>query len=112
MIIIRIDLEKSRVIFTPESDKEKIKMEALWKVLIDCVKDSRKLVPIGEYVPQKGITGASFNIEGLESNDSSFVEVKVDKETSIYCRTCNKLLTLKAGDVIPLCCGKYMDIID
>ena len=112
MIIIKIELEKSRVLLTPESDKERAKLEALWKVLIDCVNDSRKLVPIGEYIPEKGSKTASFTIEGLEPNDSSFVEVKVESDASVYCRTCNKLMNLKAGDIIPLCCGKYMDIID
>jgi len=112
MITIKIELQKSQVVLSPENDEEKAKLTALWKVLVDCVGDSRKLVPVGEYVPQKGKQGASFHIEGLDPQDSSFVEVKTEHDVQVYCRTCNKLLSLKAGEVIPICCGKMMSIID
>ena len=112
MIPIKIEIEKSRVMFTPESTEEKARLEALWKLLVDCVGDSRKLVPIGEFVPQKDKKTASFHIEGLGTKDQSFVEVRIDRDSDAYCKTCNKVLKLKAGDVIPLCCGKSMDIID
>ena len=98
--------------FSPENDEEKAKLTALWKIMIDCVKDSRKLVPVGEYVPVKSDKGASFYIEGLEPQDSTFTEVRVEHDTQVYCKTCNKLLSLKAGDVIPLCCGNMMQIVD
>lgn len=109
---MKIDLEKSRVTFSPESAEEKAKIQAIWKLLVDCVGDSRKLVPIGEYVPQNADTGATFHIEGLEPGESSFVEIKVEEETEVYCKTCNKLIVIQAGDVIPICCGKMMDILD
>lgn len=109
---MRIDMEKSRVVFSPENAEEKAKLEALWRVLVDCVGDSRKLAPIGEYVPKKGDTGASFYIEGLEPEDQKFVEVKVEEDCSVYCKICNKILQLKSGQVIPLCCGKTMVIVD
>ncbi len=80
--------------------------------MVDCVGDSRKLVPVGEFVPQKSDKGASFYIEGLEPQDSSFAEVKVDAQTQVYCKTCNKLQSLSPGDVIPLCCGTMMQIVD
>jgi len=112
VITIKIELEKSQVVLSPESDEEKAKLTALWKILVDCVGDSRKLVPIGEYIPQKNDRGASFHIEGLEPQDSSFVEIKAEDDAQVYCRTCNKLLSLKAGEVIPICCGKMMSIID
>jgi len=85
---------------------------ALWKILVDCVGDSRKLVPLGEYVPLKSDKGASFHIEGLDPNETSFAEVKVEQNTQVYCKTCNKLLSLKAGDVIPLCCGVMMEVVE
>ncbi len=112
MITIKIDLQKSQVILSPENDEEKAKLTALWKILVDCVGDSRKLVPVGEYVPQKGEQGASFHIEGLEPDDNAFAEVRTEGDVQVYCRTCNKLLKLKAGEVIPICCGKMMSIID
>ncbi len=109
---MKIEMVKSRVVFSPENAEEKAKLESLWKVLIDCVDNSRKLVPIGEYVPQKGETGASFYIEGLEPQDHVYSEVKVDNPCSVYCKICNKLMNLKAGEAIPLCCGQQMVIVD
>ena len=97
---------------TPESDDEKAKLTALWKIMIDCVGDSGKMVPVGEYIPEKGNKSASFYIEGVDPQDSSFTEVRVDRDESVYCKTCNKLINLKAGQVIPICCGKIMDVVD
>ncbi len=108
---MKIEIKKSQVVLSPENDEEKAKLTAVWKILVDCVGDSRKLVPVGEYIPQKSDKGASFYIEGLEDESSSFVEVKVESDEQVYCKTCNKLLSLKAGDVIPICCGKMMDIV-
>ena len=109
---MKIDLEKSRVIFTPENDSEKVKLTALWKILIDCIGSSRKLVPIGEYVPEKNNLGASFHIEGMDAQESSFVDIKVKTATRVFCMTCNKVLNLEAGESIPICCGKMMEIAD
>jgi hypothetical protein len=112
LIKIKIDIVKSQVVFTPESDEEKAKLTAIWNIMVDCVRGTRKLVPVGEYVPQKNDKGASFYIEGLQEDGSSFVEVKVDHDTRVFCMTCNKFLDVKAGSVIPLCCGKMMTIAD
>jgi hypothetical protein len=111
-IFMKIDIEKSRVSFSPENAEEKAKIEAIWRILVDCVGDSRKLVPIGEYSPQQGNASASFHIEGLEPQESSYVEVRVDSECEAFCKTCSKVVILKAGDVIPLCCGKMMEVVD
>jgi len=35
----------------PETDQEKTEMNQLWTILIDCAQYSRKLVPVGEYLP-------------------------------------------------------------
>ncbi len=50
---MRIDIEKSLIEFEPESDRETAMMEALWKLMVDCAKFNKKLVPVGEYIPQK-----------------------------------------------------------
>jgi hypothetical protein len=105
-------MEKSRVILVPESAEEKAKLAALWKILIDCQSETRKLVPIGEYVPEKNNNGATFHIEGLKTTDQPFVEIKVDRETDTYCKICNKVFKLKPGDVIPICCGKMVEVLD
>lgn len=109
---MKIDIEKTRVTFFPESPEEKAKVEAIWRVLVDCVGDSRKLVPIGEYKPKAEGKGASFQIEGLEPQENAFVEVKLEEDAEVYCKTCNKLMELQAGSVIPMCCGKMMEILD
>lgn len=109
---MKIDFEKSRVIFYPENAEETSKLEALWRLMVDCVGFNKKLVPIGEYIPQKNNKGASFVIEGLEPEEQKYVEVRVNKECQCYCKACNKLLSLKQGEVIPICCGKMMEVID
>jgi len=46
----------------PENDREKKELNQLWNVIIDCVKDNKKLVPVGQYTP--GIKEvATFHIE-------------------------------------------------
>lgn len=50
---MRIRIDRNVVEFTPENDQETSELEALWRIVIDCVKDSRKLAPIGEYLPAK-----------------------------------------------------------
>ncbi|MEE4314015.1 MAG: hypothetical protein V2J11_05925 [Desulfofustis sp.] len=59
---MRITLDKTLVELKPENPQEVKELDALWKVIIDCVKTNKKLVPIGEYLPgEKEI--ARFNIE-------------------------------------------------
>lgn len=38
--------------------------------------------------------------------------VKADKECDVYCPICHKTIHVKAGDVIPRCCGKVMEVLD
>ncbi len=46
----------------PENEREKSELNQLWTILIDCVNQNKKLVPVGEYIP--GIKEvAVFNIE-------------------------------------------------
>ena len=45
---MQINIEKNLVEFTPENADETKKIEALWKIMIDCVRFSKKLVPVGE----------------------------------------------------------------
>ena len=59
---MKIELEGTLVRMTPENDLEKKQTNDLWRILIDCVTSTRKLVPVGEYLP--GIKEvAVFNIE-------------------------------------------------
>jgi hypothetical protein len=59
---MRIELEGSLLKMTPENDREKSELNQLWTVIISCVSENRKLVPVGEYIP--GVKDvAVFNIE-------------------------------------------------
>jgi hypothetical protein len=109
---MKINLDKNLVEFTPENADEKAKLEALWKVVVDCVRFNKKLVPVGEYVPAKN-EFARFMIEGGEvGRTDDYAEVYVDKDCRAYCQTCNKYVELKKGDRVPPCCGKIMEILD
>jgi len=111
---MKIEIDKNLVEFTPESDDEKVKLEALWRTVVDCARFNKKLVPIGQYVPSKDKL-ARFAIEGADSgavSGETYADVKVDKDCRCYCQTCNKYVELKKGDRVPPCCGKLMEVLD
>jgi hypothetical protein len=59
---MKIELDGSLIRMTPENDEEKTELNQLWTILIDCVKENKKLVPVGQYIPgMKEV--AVFNIE-------------------------------------------------
>ncbi len=60
---MKISVDKNVVEFVPDSEQETAQLVTLWNTIVDCVKFNKKLVPIGEYVPQKSNT-ARFTIEG------------------------------------------------
>ena len=47
----------------------------------------------------------------LKSGLGGFV-VRAEKECDVYCPICHKLLHVEAGQVIPRCCGKPMQVMD
>ena len=50
---MEIKVEKNLVEFVPANDQETEQLLALWNVIVDCAKFNKKLVPVGEFVPQK-----------------------------------------------------------
>jgi hypothetical protein len=59
---MRIELEGSLLKMTPENDREKEELNQLWTIVIGCVNEGKKLVPVGQYLP--GVKEvAVFNIE-------------------------------------------------
>ena len=38
--------------------------------------------------------------------------VRAEKDCQVYCPICHKPLDVKAGEVIPRCCGKVMEILE
>ena len=109
---MRINIEKEYIELTPDNPSETAKLEELWKIIVDCARFNKKLVPIGEYIPSKN-NMARFAIEGEKGTDTpAFADVCVDQDCRAYCQTCNKYVELKKGDRIPPCCGKLMEIMD
>ena len=109
---MKINIDKNLVEFTPENPDEKVKIEALWRVLVDCARFNKKMVPVGEYIPGKN-DFARFAIEGMDAaKGDGFPEVYADDDCRCYCQTCNKYVELKKGDRIPPCCGKLMEVLD
>ena len=59
---MRMELEGTLLRMTPENDREKEELNQLWTIIIGCVSEGKRLVPVGEYLP--GIKEvAVFNIE-------------------------------------------------
>lgn len=59
---MKIEFEGTLLRMTPENDREKTDINRLWKTVIGCVKEGKKLVPVGEYIPGSKEV-AVFNIE-------------------------------------------------
>jgi hypothetical protein len=59
---MKIELEGTLIRMTPENDRERTELNQLWTIVIGCVSEGKKLVPVGQYLP--GIKEvATFNIE-------------------------------------------------
>jgi hypothetical protein len=72
---MKISIESpTRIKMIPEAEHEKDSLDALWKLVIRCDRDSKVLCPIGAYLPSED-DGASFTIQ-----DQTFpVRYKKDK---------------------------------
>lgn len=59
---MRLELEGSLIKMIPENDREKEELNQLWTIIIGCIEEGKKLVPVGQYIP--GVKEvATFNIE-------------------------------------------------
>ena len=109
---MKIRIDKDVVTFTPEHAAEKAELEALWIKMGNCLGGNKSLQPIGTYVPSEN-TFASFHIEGLDEQEKKAIpEIRASYDTDVYCVTCNKTVHVKAGEVVPFCCGRLMEILD
>ena len=109
---MKIRIEKDIVTFTPEHAAEASELEALWIKLSNCLGDNKSLEPLGLYVPAENKT-ATFHIAGLSEQEKKAIpEIRAPYDTDVYCVTCNKTVHVKAGEVIPFCCGVLMEILD
>ena len=106
-----INVDRNVVELKPENEQETASMEVLWRVIVDCIKDSKSLTPIGEYVPSKENL-ARFVIEGVPGGKTEWTDQKSEDDCTYYCAICNKYMNVEAGGDIPLCCGRSMETID
>ena len=109
---MKIRIDKDLVEFTPEHPAEVAELEALWVKLGNCLGGNKSLEPIGTYVPSQQ-RSATFHIAGLSEQEKKEVpEVRAPYDTDVYCVTCNKTIHIKAGEPIPSCCGRLMELLD
>ena len=109
---MKIRINKDVVEFTPEHAAEAAELEALWVKMGNCVGETKSLQPIGVYIPSENKT-ASFHIEGLSEKEKADIPViRAPYDTDVYCVTCNKTVHVKAGEPIPFCCVRMMEILD
>ena len=108
---MKISVEKNVVELVPENNNETASLEILWRVIVDCIKESKKLVPIGEYVPSKENL-ARFVIEGVPGGKTQWSEQASPRDCTYYCAVCNKYKNVKNGETIPLCCSRIMEPLD
>jgi hypothetical protein len=109
---MKIRIHKDIVEFIPEHAAEKAELEALWIKMGNCVGETKSLEPIGVYIPSENKT-AAFHIAGLNEQEKAAIpEIRAPYDTDVYCVTCNKTDQVKAGEVIPFCCVKLMEILD
>jgi hypothetical protein len=59
---MKIELEGSLLKMKPENERETQELNQLWTIIIGCVNEGKKLVPVGEYLPGSREV-ATFNIE-------------------------------------------------
>lgn len=107
---MKIHVDKNIVEFLPENEQETASLETLWRVVVDCAAENKRLTAIGEYVPLKQNL-ARFVIEGV-TGETTYTEDKVVEECTVICTTCNKYMHLKGGAAVPVCCGRPMDVVD
>ena len=109
---MKIRIVKDVVSFTPEHAAEAAELEALWIKLGNYLRNTKSLQPIGTYVPSESKT-AVFHIEGLNEQEKKEIpQIRAPYDTDVYCVTCNKTVHVKAGEVVPFCCGRLMEILD
>ncbi len=108
---MKIRVDKNVVEFRPGNEEETQSLEVLWRVVVDCMKENKKMVAIGEYIPSKENI-ARFYIEGIKGGETQFSEEKAAEDNTYLCETCNKYMNIKAGQSLPYCCNRVMVVID
>ena len=69
---MKIRINQDIVEFTPENPAEKTELEALWIKMANCIGKTKRLEPMGTYIPSEDKT-ATFHIEGLSKEETGAV---------------------------------------
>ena len=48
----------------------------------------------------------------MENKKGIIPVIRAEKDCTVYCPICHKILDVKAGEVIPRCCGKTMQVME
>ncbi len=48
---MKIEVDRNVVEITPETQQETASLDLLWKVVIDCYGNNKKIVPMGQFIP-------------------------------------------------------------
>ncbi len=107
---MKINIDRNVVELIPANAQETADLETLWRVMVDCLKETRTLTPIGEYIPIKNNL-ARFTIEGVAGGQAKMSDRSADEDCTYVCMTCNKYTNLKSGESVPVCCGVSMEAI-
>ena len=109
---MKINIDRNVVEFLPDNEQETASMEILWRIIVDCMKENKKMVPIGEYIPSKENL-ARFVIEGVAGGKTEWsAEHKAGEDCTYICTVCNKYMNVSKGQEVPLCCGREMEAMD
>ena len=109
---MKITVDRNVVEIKPENEQETTALDALWKVVIDCYGNNKKIVPIGQFIPGRDSL-ARFQIEGVKGGVTTYSEEKTAPvDDTYYCSICNKYMKVKGGDPVPLCCGQDMEVLE
>ena len=107
---MKIVINGDTVEFEPETQSEAMELELLVKTLGSGLKEGVSLAADGFY-SRRIDSCARFRIQGLQKNEIKDGPL-MPCEGDVYCYTCGKKKHLKAGEPIPMCCGKRMEILN
>ena len=105
---MKLTVHRDTITLIPETPGERDGLTAIWLKLVPSGGRTKGILPLDEAPPEVG-GAAQFRLEGLslaEKNDLSVQRAEAAME--VYCPICGKTRRLKAGEVIPFCCGKQM----
>jgi hypothetical protein len=110
---MQIRIDDNVIELRPENQQETGQMETLWRKLVDCLGENRRLNPIGEYIPLKDNVARFFvELPGGSPAGHELEAATVTDDCTVVCTVCNKYLALKHGDEVPICCGRPMESVD